>query len=296
MREKVRDLIYLDTKRYTSLENLRVFYWAIAIIPFFMMVISIVSINKAGINWKSLFPIVSFSVWSLFYWMFVLAIQSKHTKKSFELRFLVNGISGLFLSSLFWIFSASFSITADTPFLEFDLFLWMLVFYLLFSAIYIFAIILCVHKGVFASMREQLKTKTALMVSAFFGALIPSSGAVGMHTSRLIRTHTNINTQLLIMTILTIVLIFLPALAHINFVQFYYCKKYGIDCDEHGNNTSPKLERKPKKSKPIKDKPKKSNKNGKKKMPLILKILISIACVPIAAFILLLLIGFLINL
>lgn len=50
------------------------------------------------------------------------------------------------------------------------------------------------------------------------------------------------------MTIITILVIFIPALAHINFVMYYYCKKYGINCDEHGNTTSPKLERGPSKS------------------------------------------------
>ncbi len=295
MREKVRDLIYLDTKRYMSLANLRVFYWAIIIIPFFMVVMSVVSINMIGLNPRSLFPLASVAIWSLLYWVFVLTIQSKRTKKSFELRFLVNGISGLFLSSLFWIFVASFNLASDTPFLKFDFFLWILGFYLFFSLIYVFAIILCVHKGVFALIKEKSKTKTALKVSAFFGALIPASGVIGMYTSRLMRAHASISMQHSIMTILTSLLIFLPALTHINFVQFYYCKKYGIDCDEYGNTMSPELERKPKKVKKVK-KSKETDKNGKKKMPLILKVVIGIAGVPIVAFILLLFIGFLLSL
>lgn len=86
MREKVRDLIYLDTKRYMSLANLRVFYWAIIIIPFFMVVMSVVSINMIGLNPRSLFPLASVAIWSLLYWVFVLTIQSKRTKKSFELE------------------------------------------------------------------------------------------------------------------------------------------------------------------------------------------------------------------
>mgnify|MGYP000587419715 CR=1 FL=1 len=85
MREKVRDLIYLDTERYTSLDNLRVFYWGIIILPFFMVLIGIISIKMIGVCWMSLFPIVSIAVWSVLYWIFVLTIQSKKTKKTFEL-------------------------------------------------------------------------------------------------------------------------------------------------------------------------------------------------------------------
>lgn len=296
MREKVCNLIYLDTKRYTSLDNLRVFYWAISIIPFFMTVMSIASINSTGVNWHSLFPIVSFGVWSLFYWIFVLTIQSDRTKKSFELRFLVNGISGLFLSSLFWILYTSFNLVADKPIVEFDFSLWILFFYLLFSILYIVLVVIGVHKGVYKKIREKSHTPKALAIAALFSSLIPGAGVSGMYTSRLLRSYATISVQSIVATICVVLIIFLPALAHINFVQFYYCKKYGINCDEDGNTMSPALERKPKKAKTIKDNPKKSNKNSKKKLPLILKILIGIACVPIAAFILLLLIGFLINL
>lgn len=320
MENKVRDFVYLDTNRYMSLDNLRVFYWGIIIIPFFMVVVGIVAIKLNGINWKSLFPLVSIAVWSLLYWIFVLTVQSKRTKKTFELRFLVNGILGFMLSSLMWIFVASFNLAATTPFLSFDFFLWILGFYLLFSLIYVIAIILCVHKGVFAWIKEKGKTKTALIISTVFGELIPVFAVLGMHSSRLMRAHASISTQYTVMTIITILMIFIPALAHINFVQYYYCKKYGINCDEHGNTTSPKLERGPSKSEIRKERKralreyemtaggyqgvltqptesgqleaeksgaeaKAGEKQGKKRMPLILKILIGIVSVPILAFV-----------
>lgn len=292
MREKVRDLVYLDTRRYMSLENLRVFYWGIFIIPLFMLVIGIVSINYNGINWKSLFPIASIAIWSLLYWIFVLTLQSKRTKKTFELRFLVNGISGLLISSLFWIFVASLTLSAGTPFLKFDFLLWILLFYLIFSFIYVFVIILCVHKGVFALIKEKSKTRTAIMISAFVGALLPSSGVIGMYLSRLFRSYASVSMQQSVFTILAVLMIFLPALAHIGFVQYCYCKRYGILWDENGDDTSSELERKAKKTKKFQ---KKSAKNGDKKMPVTLKIVIGIIGVPIAVFILLLFIGFLLS-
>lgn len=172
-----------------------------------------------------------------------------------------------------------------------------LFFYLLFTIIYVAIIILGVHKGIYGHIREKSRTKTAIAISVFFASVLPGAGVSGMHTSRLLRAHASVSVQNTVATISVVLSIFLPALAHINFIQYYYCKKYGIVCDEYGNNTSPKLERKPKKEKTSKKKNKKADKSSdKKKIPLVFKILIGIACVPIAAFILLLFIGFLINL
>lgn len=81
MRENVRDLIYLDSKRYISIQRLRVLFWAISIIPFIMITWGIVAINTIGLNWMSLFPLISIAVWSILYWTFVLTIQRKKTKK-----------------------------------------------------------------------------------------------------------------------------------------------------------------------------------------------------------------------
>lgn len=275
MEKKVRDLVYLDSKRYISLDSLRTFYWGIIIIPFMMVVM--------GIAGESAFPIISIAIWSLLYWTFVLVIQSKRTKKTFELRFLVNGIAGLFISFLFWIFVASFNIASDTPFLKFNFFLWILLFYLIFTVIYVALVILGVHKGVFEKMRAFSRTKTAIAISAFFGALIPGAGVSGMYASRLIRAHASVSIQHAIITVLTVLLIFIPALAHINFVQYYFCKKYRITCDEDGCSTSAKLM-------PL------NKKKQKKKRSVISKILITMAIIAVSVLGLLVLIGIIINL
>lgn len=291
MREKVRDLIYLDTKRYVSLDKLRVVYWRIIIIPFFMVVMGIASINMTGVNWKSLFPFVSLAIWSLLYWIFVLTIQSKRTRKTFELRFLVNGISGLLVSSLFWIFYTSFNLVADNPIFELDFSLWILFFYLLFSVIYIGLIVIGIHKGVYKKIHKKSHTPKAIAIDAFLASILPIAGVSGMLTSKLLRAYASVSVQNIVATISFVLIIFLPALAHINFVQFYYCKKYGIDCDEDGNTTSPALERKPKENKKVKES-KKTLHDKKKRIPLFIKILIGILCVPVAFFVILFIIGF----
>ena len=106
--------------------------------------------------------------------------------------------------------------------------------------------------------------------------------------SRLMRAHASERAQTIVVTIGIVLLIFLPAIAHINFVQYYYCKKYGITCDEDGNETSPKLEHKPKAPKRRARKIKKV----KKKLPLEVRILIGIVCTCAAIFLALFIIGF----
>ena len=295
IKDNARDLIYLDTRGYMSLDNLRVFYWAIIIIPIIMVTWGIAAINTVGVNLRSLFPLISIGIWSLFYWLFVLIIQSPKVKKTFELRFLVNGISGFLISSLFWILYASLSLLDNNQIIGFDFSLWILFFYLLFSAFYIGLVVLGVRKGIFKKIKEKSQTPIALAISAFFSAILPSSGVMGMYTSRMLRAHASDPVQNIVGTVALVLLIFAPILAHINFVQYYYCKKYEILCDEYGDATSPNLERKTKEKK-TKNKPHDANGSAtviiKKKLPLIFKILIGIVAVPIAFFVIVFLVFF----
>ncbi len=292
MEKKVKNLIYLDTNRYISLSSLKAFYWATIILPIMMIVMGVVSIKFNGVNWKSLFPLVSVGVWSLLYWIFVLTIQSKKTKKTFELRFLVNGISDLFLSFLFWLLYTSLNLVADKSVVGFDFSLWILLFYVFFSAVFIALVVLGVHKDVYKKIREKSKTPKAVAISALFGTLIPYMGALGLYTSKILRANASVGVENIVGTICFVFVIFIPILGHINFVQYYYCKKYKILCDENGDATSPKLEPQIK----VKKTSKKQNKNcdktenqdfikPKKKIPLAVKILIGIISLPIILFV-----------
>ena len=289
MKKNACDLIYLDTQRYTSLRNLKIIYWAIIIIPLSMAVIGIAAINTVGVNWKSLFPLVSIGIWSLLYWLLVLILQCRKVKKTFELRFLVNGVSGLLISSLFWILYSSLSLFDNNPLIGFDFSLWILLFYLLFSILYIGLVILGVHKGIFKKIKEKSQTPKALAISTFFSAILPSAGIMGMYTSKILRAHASDAVQDIVGSTALVLVIFLPILAHINFVQYFYCIKYNISCDEYGNTTSPNLEyhkktkrNKAERKKVLLEQPNVSNgKSSKKKIPLLIKILIGILVVPI---------------
>ena len=275
MREKARDLIYLDSQRYLSLSNIRGLYWYVIVFSLVMVILGFAAMNALGVGLISLFPIISNIFLNLFYWIFVLTIQSKRVKKTFELRFLVNGIVGFFLSLFFWAECTSFNLVADEPLIDFTFCLWILFFYLFFSAIYIALVILGVHKGIYRKVKEKGQTPKFLAISALLSAILPFSGALGIFTSKMLRKYATVHVQNISFMICIITLIFVLALSHINFVQYYYCKKYKILCDEHGNTTSPMLEPQVKEKK-IK---------VKKKIPLIIKILIGIVSAPVVLFI-----------
>lgn len=132
MKEKARDLIYLDTERYISLSGLKKSFKATLIFPAMMIVLGIMAVNVNGFTFRAMFPMLSGIVWSLLYYIFISVIGSEKTKKTFELRFLVNGISGTFLSVLFWLLYTSYNLIADEPPLGRYFSIWILPIYLLF--------------------------------------------------------------------------------------------------------------------------------------------------------------------
>ena len=292
MDKKVKNLIYLDTNRYISLSSLKTFYWASIILPIMMIVMGAVSIKLNGVNWKSIFPLASVFIWSLLYWIFIFTIQSKKTKKTFELRFLVNGISGLFLFSLFLLLYTSINLVADKTIVGFDFSLWILLFYVIFSAIYIALVIYGVHKDIYKNIREKSKTPKAVAIATLFSMLIPYMSALGVYASKILRANASIEAQYIVIAVCFLFLIFIPILAHINFVQYYYCKKYKIFCDENGDTTSPYLEPQPRKNKKLDKKADKKPTKPKKKIPLVAKILIGIISLPVIVFVVIFLVLF----
>lgn len=243
MEEKARDLIYLDAKRYTSLEKIRRFYWLTIIIQIFMLIAGFAAIKINGVNSRSLFPLISIAAWNLFYWILVLTIQSRRTKKTFELRFLVNGICGLLTSSIFLCLYITISLFAYSPAFEPGFIVWILLTYLLFSFLYVVLIVIGVHKGVYKKIREKTHAPKALAIDAFLAAILPLVCLAGMYTGKILRANASASAQDMAAAVSFVLLIFTPALAHVNFVQYYYCKKYGILCDENGDTASLMLER-----------------------------------------------------
>ncbi len=232
MRKKAKRFVYLDSENYISYDLLKYFYWYVILIPFCMLIMGSYSITHNGFSLKSLFPILSIVIWTVAYWGMVLTIKSKFVKNTFELRFFVNGAMGILISSLMWIFTAAWNLLADTPFLDFRYFLWMIPAYLFISTIYILGIVVNIHNGIYSGFR--IKNKTIVTISM----MVP----LGVLASRFIQNETSLRVQHIVITICSILLIFVPILSYINFLKYYYCKKYKILCDENGNTTSPNLE------------------------------------------------------
>ena len=234
MENNVRDFVYLNTKSYIGLRDLKVFYWSSFIFQFFMFVLGTVG--------KTIMPIVSLIIWSILYWTFVLILQSKFVKKTFELRFLVNGVTGVLFAAIWWLFFASFSLVADKFVLEFDLLLWLLLLYFVFTIVYLFLLSYGVRKGIWRKVREKSQSPIAIWLTGIFTFLIPISGIVGIHTARIMRSHASTSDREFMLALGCIAVFLLLGLTNIQFLQYYYCKKWNITSDEEGNETSPKLE------------------------------------------------------
>ena len=270
MQQRVRDFIYLDTERYISLESLKIYYWATIILPIYILVVGIVS--------KSLFLVLSVALYSFSYWVFVGIIQTKRVKKTFALRFLVNGIFGILLRVQFWIILMILCMYSDlSNYLGIKFLFWAIMSYLIFLIIYSTLIVVGIHKGIYAKIKENSKTKTAISISIFFASALPGAGVFGIRTSRLLQETTSEKTQFILVIYGILLVIFLSGLSHVNFIMYFYCKKYKITCDENGNYYSYKLQSNHKTKKF-------RNKKEKKKLPLILKILLAVVSIPISIF------------
>lgn len=268
MQEKAKKLVHLNSDSYISYSFLKCFYWYILIIPFLILVIGIHLLNQNGISLKSLFPIVSIIIWSTAYWVMVLTIKSNFVKKTFALRFLINGTVGIFITSLMWLFFSSWNLMADKPFLKFSFFLWMVPAYLLASAIYILIIVMGVHNGKYPKIHIKRSAISITLTVSFMAFL-------GVLASRLLQNEASMSFQHIIMAISSIILIFVPSLSHVNYVQYYYCKRYNILCDENGDYESRNLY--PEK--------RKNPENSKKKISFIIKILLLVIVLVILGFI-----------
>ena len=129
MENKVRDFVYLNTNRYVTIDNLKWGYWGTSVVLFYLGVIGFVS--------RELLPILFVIIYSILYWVFVTIIQSTRIKKSFELRFLVNGIATLFWFSLFMMLLVTICCYSDlSSSLGPKFVFYVIAFYILFFIIY----------------------------------------------------------------------------------------------------------------------------------------------------------------
>ena len=231
MREKARNLVYLDPERYLDINSAGILPWATMIIPFIIFFAS-VSLHYTAIA-------ITVCVCFLSKLIFVRIIQSDRIKKSFRLRFLVNGMMSFYVYADLFLLALMFSIATRA-----QVAIWLLSSVIVFDIAYIVAIVFMVHRDKFKGYKKEkinIKFKKASMIA---GIILPTMGSLGYFTSKLI-DKTNAVPSSIKLDIIFILLSFLLAalsLGFVNFVQYFYCVKYKINCDEKGKDSSPLLE------------------------------------------------------
>ena len=206
-------------------------------------------------------------------------------KNNYALRFLSDGIVNMLLSSLF--LTSAYTILCatdcDTDFVKYG----TLISYVMFIILHV-VLMLCHSKfDKYQHTNQSLETKRT---SLFIGSLIPISGTIGMIVARIIFGAFDFKNQVAVYVVFvafTIVSL-LFSLGYVNFVKYYYCKKYRIICDENGDTMSSNLE--PKK----KDKKKKTRKQvlKGKEMNIFFKILLILIGISVSIFAILFIIEF----
>lgn len=228
-----RDFVYFDDKRYPSYEGLKCAgIW----ICFFLSLIML----TCGIVSRHVFLIVAVLLYDVLYMTFLHVIRNSNIKKVYSLRFLVNGISSVFV--LMFLLLLGF---IPMIVMNYDALAWVLIYILpcaLFILLSYIAIWLCIKKGFFGKAMKSQKLK---FVSAIATASIPFSGVTGLLIHRTMNSVFEISDKtmayitffvwelMILISILGIVL---------SFMKYYYCRKYSITCDEDGDTTSPRLE------------------------------------------------------
>ena len=288
MKENAENLVYLSAKTYISLKQLKDLALCLVATTIFAIIYS-----SATSNWLWA---ITLSCLTLVYILFILIVQSNYVLKTFQLRFLVNGISAIFLSLLFSIIFFPIPLILNPKLSE--LLLPFIVTYLLFVVIYLGLIGFGVKRNVFKKIRKFNKRPTILGLSALFSGVLPFLVLLGRLRAKYILEEFTNESQTYEIFICGWILLFIVSLGFINFIQYYYCLKYSIDCDEEGNVISEKLL--PHKWCTRKTTPYSSKKNkGLLALPskkALSKIILVILAIPLAFFLLLLIIGFILNL
>ena len=228
-----RDLVYFDDERYPSYEDLK--YAGIYICLFLSLIMLM-----CGIASKNAFLVVVVLLYDILYVVFLHVIRSRNIKKIYSLRFLVNGISSVFVSIFFLLLSFIPVIVMNHNALAWILiYIFSCVLFVLLSCI---AIWVCIRKGVFD---KAIKSKKLKIISAISVSLIPVSGLIGYSIAKFMNSIFKINNKT--MTYITFfvweLMILISTLGIVlSFMKYYYCRKYSITCDEDGDTTSPLLE------------------------------------------------------
>lgn len=231
MRGRAEELVYLSTKTYASLEQITKLILVFAFT-------SLLSFGYCALT-NHMFISVLVIAFFLLYSIYVICLRSKHVVKTFRLRFLTNGIGVVSVTIFIPVTFLLCACIIETTLVK--MLLPIVLLYALYVVLYIALIIVGVHKNIFAKIRKFNKMPIVVTITSITSALLPLFVALGMLRGMYLREILSDNQQVFLMFIIGVALLFICAIGYINFVQYFYCVKYSIDCDEDGDTTSPKL-------------------------------------------------------
>ena len=229
MREKVKNLIYLDSERYMTINTIKIMPWATVILPFSVIV------GSGALRWMGMLVVMSVCFFSSL--ILTRILQSNRIKKTFRLRFLVNGIVSFYMFAELSLLMLLISMAVKTRIMR-----WLLSAVIIFVVFYICIVVYMVHTNGFKRVKKAKMNRKFQAISTIAGALLPASGSIGYFASKAftdtIPSVTKIDLACVLMSFVLVAI----SLGFINFVKYFYCVKYEINCDEKGKNHSPYLE------------------------------------------------------
>lgn len=222
----VRDYIYYYAKNYTSLEILQWMIGVYAFLTFFACVASIMS--------NTLINGIIMVFLTLLYTIVVLVFQKKADQvNSFSLRFLVTGIFGAFSAIYFLLFACTFLDATRHGTLPSKAVLLLLL--LLFTFIFHFTVLRNVIKGRYTEKNmKKPKVSKVVVLCASIGTVLGISAA--RLFAPILAKHQAVVAGILVLGFTGVGCLF--AIGTTQLWAYYFCKKFGITCDEDGENTS----------------------------------------------------------
>lgn len=229
MKDRIHNFVYFHDGNYSSYGDIKCLM--ICVCWFLSFISTVVAIVMK--LWLFLaFPIVINCVYVLH-----LMLLRFFFKDSYALRFWSDGIVTMLLSILFLTtgYTILCATECDTTFVKYGTLL-------LYAAYVLLIVLLTIHRARSDKTQKRKQPKEKL---AFFSALVPVSGVVGILAAKIFFQVLDFENKnqiaAYVVFIACIIISLLFAMGSFNFVKYYYCMKYHIRCDAEGKDWSPML-------------------------------------------------------
>lgn len=222
--EKAKSYVYYYCENYISLsaiKGLRIVYGFLTYIFIIYGILSDVILPYS----------IIFLLLTVFY-IAAIPVFAKNIRRydSFPLRFLVNGIEAMFMDLYFllWLYMPLPNVSES---IAVKLILTAII--IVFNMSYIGITVLLVKSGRYLNKKHSYG-----VIMALGGGV---TGSIGMCIARLVSHNVSERTSEIIYKSVLFFIVLILSVGTANFLKYYWCKKYGITCDESGKASSPAL-------------------------------------------------------